>query len=140
MRDLQTSAALVVGRGRTLLGTVRDRDVMRQVKAGETDLMAVTEPVPSVTGDVALADLYEASVESPLPIAVVDENNRLIGVIPRVTLLAAVGNVSTNTGETPAVEPPSTIPINIISETLRVSALSAAAAAEEQAAEKEIAL
>ena len=131
MRDLQTSAALVVGRGRTLLGAVRDRDVMRQVKAGETDLSAVTEPVASVTGDVALADLYEVSVESPLPIAVVDDNNRLIGVIPRVTLLAAVGNVTTNTGETPAIEPPPTIPINVISETLRVSALSAAAAADE---------
>ena len=131
MRDLQTSAALVVGRGRTLLGAVRDRDVMRQVKAGETDLSAVTEPVASVTGDVALADLYEVSVESPLPIAVVDDNNRLIGVIPRVTLLAAVGNVTTNTSETPAIEPPSTIPINVISETLRVSALSAAAAADE---------
>ncbi|MHA6694074.1 quaternary amine ABC transporter ATP-binding protein [Homoserinimonas sp. A520] len=131
MRDLQTSAALVVGRGRTLIGAVRDKDVMRQVKAGETDLSAVTEPVASVTGDVALADLYEVSVESPLPIAVVDENNRLIGVIPRVTLLAAVGNVSTNTGETPAIEPPPTIPVNVISETLRVSALSAAAAAED---------
>jgi len=127
MRDLQTSAALVVGRGRTLLGAVRDKDVMRQVKAGDTDLSAVTEPVASVTGDVALADLYEVSVESPLPIAVVDENNRLIGVIPRVTLLAAVGNVSTNTGEVPAIEPPPTIPINVISETLRVSALAAAA-------------
>src|SRR5690554_5232270 len=127
MRDLQTSAALVVGRGRTLLGAVRDKDVMRQVKAGETDLSAVTEPVASVTGDVALADLYEVSVESPLPIAVVDDNNRLIGVIPRVTLLAAVGNVSTSTGEIPAIEPPPTIPINVISETLRVSALSAAA-------------
>ena len=131
MRDLQTSAALVVGRGRTLLGAVRDRDVMRQVKAGETDLSAVTEPVASVTGDVALADLYEVSVESPLPIAVVDDNNRLIGVIPRVTLLAALGNVTTNTGETPAIEPPPTIPINVISEMLRVSALSAAAAADE---------
>ena len=140
MRDLQTSAAFVVGRGRTLLGAVRDRDVMRQVKAGETDLAAVTESVASVTGDVALADLYEASVESPLPIAVVDGNNRLIGVIPRVTLLAALGNVSTNTGETPAVEPPSTIPINIISETLRVSALSTAAAAEELVNAKESAL
>jgi glycine betaine/proline transport system ATP-binding protein len=131
MRDLQTSAALVVGRGRTLIGAVRDMDVMRQVKAGESDLSAVTEPVASVTGDVALADLYEVSVESPLPIAVVDENNRLIGVIPRVTLLAAVGNVTTSTGETPAIEPPPTIPINVISETLRVSALSAAAAEDE---------
>jgi glycine betaine/proline transport system ATP-binding protein len=121
MRDLQTSAALVVGRGRTLVGAVRDRDVMNQVKAGETDLSKVTKPVASVTGDVALADLYEVAVESPLPIAVVDDNNRLLGVIPRVTLLAAVGNVSTTTSETPIVEPPATIPVNIISDTLRES-------------------
>ncbi|MEX1078733.1 MAG: glycine betaine/L-proline ABC transporter ATP-binding protein [Homoserinimonas sp.] len=137
MRDLQTSAALVVGRGRTLLGSVNDQDVMRQVKAGDTDLSSVTKPVTSVTGDVALADLYEASVESPLPIAVVDENNRLLGVIPRVTLLAAVGNVATNTGEVPAIEPPPTIPINVISETLRASALSTAAAEDESGTVKE---
>ncbi len=122
MRDLQTSAALVVGRGRTLVGAVRDRDVMNQVKSGETDLSQVTKPVASVTGDVALADLYEVAVESPLPIAVVDDNNRLLGVIPRVTLLAALGNVSTQTGEMPLIDPPATIPIDIISDTLRLSA------------------
>ena len=38
MRDLQTSAVFVVGHGNVLLGVVRDKDVMRQVKASETDL------------------------------------------------------------------------------------------------------
>lgn len=128
MRDLQTSAALVVGRGRTLVGAVRDRDVMRLVKAGVSDLAAVIRPVASVTRDVALADLYEAAVDSPLPIAVVDGSNRLLGVIPRVTLLAALGNVSTKTGETPIIEPPATIPVGVISDTLRESATAAEAA------------
>ena len=118
MRDLQTSAVLVVGRGRVLVGAVRDQDVLRQVKAGVNDLNAIMKPVSSVTGEVPLADLYEASVESPLPIAVVDEKNRLLGVIPRVSLLAALGNVSTHTGETPVIDTPVTIPVNIISETL----------------------
>src|SRR5690606_32073889 len=102
----------------------------------ETDLSKVTKPVASVTGDVALADLYEVAVESPLPIAVVDDNNRLLGVIPRVTLLAAVGNVSTTTSETPIVEPPATIPVNIISDTLRESPVPGEADADDVTATK----
>jgi glycine betaine/proline transport system ATP-binding protein len=67
-------------------------------------------------------DLVELAVESDLPIAVVDERNRLLGVIPRVTLLAALGNVTTATGELPVTEPPSTISLRVISETLRETA------------------
>ena len=39
------------------------------------------------------------SVESPLPLAVVDDHGRLTGVIPRVTLLAALGPGTGATGE-----------------------------------------
>jgi glycine betaine/proline transport system ATP-binding protein len=53
---------------------------------------------------------------------VVDERNRLIGVIPRVTLLAALGNVSTATGELPAAGPPPTVPISVITDILRETA------------------
>jgi glycine betaine/proline transport system ATP-binding protein len=55
--------------------------------------------------DAALVDLFELAVESPLPIAVVDDLDRLIGVIPRVTLLAALGNVDTTTSPIPVLEP-----------------------------------
>jgi glycine betaine/proline transport system ATP-binding protein len=48
-------------------------------------------------------------------------------VIPRVTLLAALGNVSTSTAETPVIDNPMTIPVNIITETLRRAAAHAAA-------------
>jgi len=53
-----------------------------------------------------------------MAIAVVDEKKRLLGVIPRVTLLAALGNVSTNTGSLPTIEPRSTIPLSVLDETL----------------------
>ncbi len=123
MRDLQTSAAFVVGRNRTLIGAVRDRDVMHLVKNGKTDLeSAIDTEVAAVTGDATLADLYSVAVENDLPIAVIDEDKRLLGVIPRVTLLAAVGNINTENGEPNPMEPPSTIPINIITETLLESA------------------
>ncbi|WP_245571009.1 quaternary amine ABC transporter ATP-binding protein [Glaciibacter superstes] len=123
MRDLQTSAAFVVGNGRKLVGVVRDKDVMRQVKAGERDLTAaVRTEVATVDGDAHLTDLFELSVESELPVAVLDDKQRLLGVIPRVTLLAALGNVSSNTGEVAVVEPPATISMEIITETLRATA------------------
>jgi glycine betaine/proline transport system ATP-binding protein len=119
MRDLQTSAAFVVGDGRRYLGVVRDRDVMRQVKASETDLhKVILNDGATVTGDTQLADLFAASVESDLPVVVIDDKQRLLGVIPRVTLLGALGNIPTNTGELPVIEPLSTIPMDVITQTL----------------------
>ncbi|OJX81461.1 glycine betaine/L-proline ABC transporter ATP-binding protein [Leifsonia sp. 71-9] len=114
MRDLQTSAAFVVGQGRTLLGAVRDRDVMRQVREGRSDLREVIrEDIASVDRDEVLSELVEPSVGSDLPLAVVDDKTRLLGVIPRVTLLAALGNVSSDTMEIPViVEPPATVSVD----------------------------
>ncbi|WP_157155404.1 glycine betaine/L-proline ABC transporter ATP-binding protein [Diaminobutyricimonas sp. LJ205] len=120
MRDLQSAATLVLGRNRRLEGAVRDQDVLKQVRAGGTDLRAIIQTDLSTVGpDTPLVDLVGFSVESDVPIAVVDEDNRLLGVIPRVTLLAALGNVTTHTGDVQIVEPPSTIPVSIITETLR---------------------
>ena len=124
MRDLQTSATFVLGKGRTFAGVVRDRDVLRLVKAGDPNLASIIrDTTTTVAPDTALVDLVGSSVESDLPIAVVDVKNRLLGVIPRVTLLAALGNVTATTGELPIIEPISTIPVNVITETLRTSAL-----------------
>jgi len=123
MRDLQTSAAFVVGNGRRLDGVVRDNDVLRQVRRGETDLTTVVRnDVATTTPDAHLIDLFELSVESPLPVAVIDERQRLLGVIPRITLLAALGNVSTVTGEMSLAGPPATIPVDVITQTLLATA------------------
>jgi glycine betaine/proline transport system ATP-binding protein len=123
MRDLQTSAAFVVGNGRTLIGVVRDKDVMRLVRAGEPNLSSIIRnDVATIAPDAHLTDLFELSVESPLPVAVIDDQKRLLGVIPRVTLLAALGNVPANTGEITAIEPAPTISVEVITETLRQTA------------------
>jgi glycine betaine/proline transport system ATP-binding protein len=122
MRDQQTAAAFVVGAGRRLLGTVRDRDVIEQVRAGTTDLsLVVTEAVVSVGPDTALSEIIEPAVESALPVAVVDEAGRLLGAIPRVTLLAALGNLGPQTGELSLVEPPATLPTELVTATLHAT-------------------
>ncbi|WP_052521639.1 quaternary amine ABC transporter ATP-binding protein [Agreia bicolorata] len=122
MRDLQTSAVFVTRRDRSLAGVVRDRDVLRQVKSNQNDLEAILRHEATVVpADAHLVDLVEPSVGSDLPIAVVGDDGRLLGVIPRVTLLAALGNVSTSTADVPVQLPPTTLTLEVIAETLRES-------------------
>nr|WP_033349813.1 glycine betaine/L-proline ABC transporter ATP-binding protein [Leucobacter salsicius] len=119
MRDLQTSACFVTTNGRKLLGVVRDKDMLREVREGGTNLTDKVRPTPSIVGrDQYIADLFELAVESPLPVAVVDDQDRLIGVVPRVTLLASLTNVPAVTTEIPIIEPTPDVPKAVITETL----------------------
>jgi len=100
MRDAYMSATYVVGRDRQLVGIVTDRDAVKLVRKGETSLSSILKPVPqTVNEDEVLMNLFIPSVESPLPLAVTDDDDRLVGVIPRVTLLAALGPGPGATGE-----------------------------------------
>jgi glycine betaine/proline transport system ATP-binding protein len=119
MRDLQSSFTFVLGRDRRFVGVARDKDVLRQVTSGEPDLRTIVrDDATIVTPDTLLVDLVELSVGSDLPIAVLDDRERLLGVIPRVTLLAALGNVSTATGKIPAVESSPAVTVSEMTETL----------------------
>jgi glycine betaine/proline transport system ATP-binding protein len=119
MRDLQSSFTFVLGRDRRFVGVARDKDVLRQVTSGEPDLRTIVrDDATIVTPDTLLVDLVELSVGSDLPIAVLDDRERLLGVIPRVTLLAALGNVSTATGEIAAVESSPAVTVSEMTETL----------------------
>ena len=105
MRDLQVSAAFVVDRRGMFHGVVRDRDVMALVEKHGTDLIsAVRNGIDPVSPDTSLNDLFGRAVESPIPLPVVDDAGRLVGALPRVTLLAALGNVPSTTSEFPVVE------------------------------------
>jgi len=123
MRDLQTSAVFVLGAGRKLVGVVRDRDVLKQMQRGESDLRRIVKhDVATTTSDTSVSELLELAVASELPVAVVDDVDRLQGVIPRVTLLAALGNVTSATGELPViVEPPATVPVDLVTATLHAA-------------------
>ncbi|GAA4057763.1 glycine betaine/L-proline ABC transporter ATP-binding protein [Microbacterium laevaniformans] len=106
MRENQAGAVFAI-ENRRLVGVVTDRAVIRAVKAGETDLRRIVDRhVPTVGPDDLLTDIVEAAVEATVPLAVVDEHGRLRGVIPRITLLAALGNVPPTTREMPVVQTP----------------------------------
>jgi glycine betaine/proline transport system ATP-binding protein len=74
------------------------RDVARIIRSGERSLEKIIplEDVAKVSPDTLLADCLIPSAESRVPIAVVDDDGRLLGVIPRVTLLSALGGNDAN--------------------------------------------
>ena len=109
MREAQTSAAYLVDRNRRLLGALRDDDVLGGQRRGVERLAELTrDEVTAVGVDAPLADIFAPSAESPLPVPVVDDGGRLVGVIPRVTLLEAMApnDVTNGNGADGVVELP----------------------------------
>lgn len=92
MRENQHSALFVLDRAGVLLGAIEDDAAAR----------AAIEDVPTIEGivdsellavspDTAVFELFIPSAESRLPLAVVDDDRKLLGIVPRATLLAALG-------------------------------------------------
>ncbi|WP_062211326.1 quaternary amine ABC transporter ATP-binding protein [Demequina oxidasica] len=120
MRDEQLSAAYVVKRDRTLVGWVRDRDVLDLVRKGDRDLSsAIQSNHGAVSHDTSLAELFIPSLEAALPLAVHDERNKLVGVIPRVTLLATLGGEPDAAAS--ALSSPDPLPTAVVTKALDAS-------------------
>ncbi|MFW6203881.1 MAG: quaternary amine ABC transporter ATP-binding protein [Actinomycetota bacterium] len=103
MRENQINAAFVVAPNGKLQGIVRDEDVVQAANRGDKTLDSILmRDVASVRQDTVLAELFAPSVESPLPLAVVNDDGNLVGVVPRVTLLSAMVTMGEQKPETPA--------------------------------------
>ncbi|MGH3501274.1 MAG: quaternary amine ABC transporter ATP-binding protein [Nocardioidaceae bacterium] len=93
MREHVVSALLVVDRDRRLIGAVTDDQITRALREENEQTLAdlADSDVVTVTSESPVVELCAPAAESRLPLAVVDERRRLVGVVPRVTLLAALG-------------------------------------------------
>ncbi len=89
MREHQVPGLFVVSRDRTLVGYVLDDDVAGLHDEPMRDVMRPIEL--SVPQHTPAAELFTPSAENRLPLPVVNDDGRLIGVIPRVTLLSKLG-------------------------------------------------
>lgn len=94
LRRTQSAGALVVARDRTLLGYVSDDAMLLAARSNEAriDDHIQMEQLHTVHPDTPLSGLFAPSSTSPIPLAVVDEQNRLLGVIPRIALLASLAH------------------------------------------------
>ncbi|MEX2587102.1 MAG: glycine betaine/L-proline ABC transporter ATP-binding protein [Actinomycetota bacterium] len=101
MRKSQVSAVFVIGPHRRMRGVLRDTDAVEASKRGDRSVEALlTQDFERVKPDTPLVELFAPAASSPLPLAVVDDEGRLVGVIPRVTLLNALGEDHSFEGET----------------------------------------
>lgn len=117
MNELFLSAAIVTNRERQVVGMITDRDALKLVQRGESTITSKIQPLESVNRDTPLIDLFVPSVESPLPVTVTDEEHRLLGVIPRVTLLAALASTTPPTEEMTVLSKP--LPGNVVDAALQ---------------------
>jgi glycine betaine/proline transport system ATP-binding protein len=80
--------------------------VAEAVRAGEERLDRILDrDLPSVTPETVIGDLFSEAAQSSAPLPVVGDDGRLVGVIPRVTLLNALGDGLGTAPQAPADEP-----------------------------------
>jgi glycine betaine/proline transport system ATP-binding protein len=92
LRTQHASGGFVVERGRRLVGSVTE-DAVADAGGGQDTVRDLMDDHPvTVSADTPLAELFTPSAASGLPVAVTDENERLVGVIPRIALLTALGD------------------------------------------------
>ncbi|MFF7155379.1 betaine/proline/choline family ABC transporter ATP-binding protein [Streptomyces sp. NPDC008139] len=95
LRDDHATAAFVVEGGaeggRKLVGTVTEASCTQADNDGTVRDLMDTDCV-TTQADTPLSGLLTPASRTKLPLAVVDDDGRLTGVIPRVALLAALGD------------------------------------------------
>jgi glycine betaine/proline transport system ATP-binding protein len=104
LRETQNSWLVVLRRDRTPAGVLWQDDVAEAVRVGQEQLPWSDEhEMAVVSHDTPVAELFGKSAQHAAPLVVVDDDGRFAGVIPRVTLLTALGVLGE--GESPSPDP-----------------------------------
>lgn len=91
MRKNKISSIFVLNKDRTLAGVVSAEDAANLVKDGARSLDPILQKeLTTVAPETPATDLIQIIHDLPYPLAVVDERNRLKGVIVRGLLLGAI--------------------------------------------------
>ena len=86
------SSVYVVGEDRELLGIVTMEEATEAAKNKVKTLEnIIIRDIPTALPDETLDDLLPKATSGQFPIAVIDENRKLRGVLPRVAVLTALG-------------------------------------------------
>ena len=95
------AGVFVVDEHRRLLGTVGDQEVIEAARRGDRSIADAVETSGILTArtDTPLSELFAPTSNARVPLAVVDEDFHLMGVISRVTLLDAMSRARDEAGE-----------------------------------------
>lgn len=113
MRQEGSSLVMAINSKRHLLGYIDADELLRARKEHLSLNDVINENVTRVEKDTLVSDLFELTNLSPAPIAVIDENDRLIGVIRRGQIIDSLAKYTdesdndtntTNSAETDIVK------------------------------------
>ena len=90
MEEHDIGSVFVVDRERRLKGLVTLEDTLKAVRAGRGLGEIITTEVPTVALDTPLTDIISLIAGSPYPVAVVDDESRLRGLVFRGAILGAL--------------------------------------------------
>ena len=90
MRKQGYSNIFVVDRKQKLLGALSADQAKEAIEHHQSISESMTVEIPVVKEDAILADLLDMMSTSPLPISVIDEQNRLKGIIIRGAVIGAL--------------------------------------------------
>ncbi|ULT55027.1 glycine betaine/L-proline ABC transporter ATP-binding protein [Neobacillus drentensis] len=90
MRKQGYSSIFVVDRNRKLLGAITAEQARQAIEHNQTIAEVMTTDIPTVSGDTFLTDLMDVMATASLPISVIDENNRLVGIVIRGAVIGAL--------------------------------------------------
>lgn len=90
MRDNGVSSAYVVGEKMKLQGVVTIDDAIQANKKGLSISDILIRNINTTAPDTLLSDIMSMAAEAPFPIAVVDEDNSLKGIVSKVHVLSSM--------------------------------------------------
>jgi glycine betaine/proline transport system ATP-binding protein len=100
MRERGISNLYVVDKTRQLIGVVTAEDAATAIRLGQTLEEIIIRDTPIVSPDVLLVELFDVVSSAKIPVAVIDERKRLLGIVIRGAVLAALsGNNDVEVGE-----------------------------------------
>ncbi|MBO0424072.1 glycine betaine/L-proline ABC transporter ATP-binding protein [Enterococcus plantarum] len=98
MRQEEVSMLLAVDKKRQLKGVVRAERALEARKAGKPLTDYVDADITTIDKDMLVNDIFPIIYDSPTPVAVTD-NNKLLGVVIRGSVLEALAETEVNINE-----------------------------------------
>ncbi len=91
MRESKMSSIFVINKDKTLQGLLTIDSALEALKKGETDVTKyLLYDIEKAVPDTSLNELLPSAVRSKYPIAIVDKEERLLGIVARVAVLSGL--------------------------------------------------
>lgn len=114
MQDNGISTVYVVDKQKKLLGAVSAQDAKHAVEKGLSLDKVIIKDVITVLPDTLLVELFDDVSEAAIPVTVVDETNRLKGIVIRGAVIGALAGNDTYINDMENIE----LPVNEVREVL----------------------